>query len=73
MPENLQWEKKDKIGLAVLAEQLDNYSKLIVEHELKDLVSKLDMLGQMGIVKDTLALDELKNKVRNFSFKGIEK
>jgi len=63
MTENLKWERKEKLNVVKILEQINESVKQHVGNEVKEIYSKIEMLNKMGLIKKPEEFNILKEKV----------
>ena len=69
MSENLKWEKKQKIDYFSLSNRLEEITKKVVAKEMSDVFGRLEVLENMGFIKDKDKLEEIKKKINGLGLK----
>lgn len=67
--EDLKWEKRDKLNIANIVEQVGNVTKQVVDRELEEAYKKLLVLQRMGFIKDKNAMKTIQKKLANIKEK----
>lgn len=68
--EKLNWEKKQRFNFAKVIDQVNNLSKEVILRDLKDAVSKVEMLHTMGFIKDDEQIKKMREKVKELNLQG---
>jgi len=68
--QKLNWQQKDKPNVTKLLDQINEMTKQVVSRELKEIHAKIDVLHQIGLIKDDEAVRKMKDKMKAM---GIEK
>jgi hypothetical protein len=64
--QELNWEKKDRIGLVELTDKLKELTNEVVKKEVFDIARKFAVLQRMGIISgDNEKLKEINEKLKN--------
>ena len=64
---DLKWEKKKRLGLTEILDQINDATKQIVFREVSDLTSKIETLKDMGLIKDCEQMEQLKCEVKKLN------
>jgi len=71
--EKLKWQKKDKLNFTKLLEQITNATVKIAEKEMKEINSKIEILHNMGFIKDDEQFQELQRRMKELNFDREQK
>ena len=67
----LNWEKKEKVGMHDLLDQINDLTRQVVAKELVDISSKIEILHQMGLLQDSEELTKMKDQLKAMKIEPV--
>jgi hypothetical protein len=68
--EQVNWEKKEKLNIVNVLDEISNLSKKVISREIQDIYSKIETLQAMGIIKDENKMKELKMQIKKLNLEA---